>query len=49
MTNGYPPLLLQELQLYLGAVNLFTLNPMADSLINWIAEQIPAALVQPGC
>lgn len=49
MTNGYPPLLLQELQPNLVAVNLFTPNPMADSLINWIAEQIPAALVQPFC
>jgi len=49
MTNGYPPFLFQELQPYLGAVNLFTPNPMADSLLNWIAEQIPAALVQPCC
>jgi len=49
MTLGYPPLLSQDLQQGLGAGLLFTLNPMADSLLNRIAVQIQVALIQPGC
>ncbi|MCP9913344.1 hypothetical protein KBZ07_07975 [Cyanobium sp. BA20m-14] len=45
MPLGYQRLLSQDLQQGLGALPLFTPNPMGDWLEDLIADEIPTALI----